>query len=1688
MSFQLIKKTNAILIISMLLIGNSLFSQTVYNNYQDGKIWFKLKKSQTIHLTASKTNEIKVDLNNLKLSTMPYLRSAFTAHSVTRLAQPFPKAYGSDDLLKTYLIEFADINNVENFINELEKSGAVDYAEKVPLDKISLTPNDPYFNSTQMWGLFQVNAQQAWNVSTGSSAIVVATTDNAIEIAHPDLVNVLWVNPGEIPGNGIDDDGNGYIDDINGFDVGDNDNDPSPPSAAFDHGTHVAGTTGAESNNNIGVASIGYGVSVMAVKSTRDNAGSTSVTNGYDGIYYAAVSGADIINCSWGGTGFSTTGNNIVNFAWNNGSIVVAAAGNDGTDNDATPHYPSNFSNAIAVASSTTGDAKSGFSNYGANSVDITAPGSNIASTVPYGNYSYMSGTSMASPMVSGLLGLMKSLNPTMPNADLINCMYSTADNIDGANPSYVGELGNGRINAFAAMNCVSATLNSPPVADFTANYTTINAGGTITFTDQSTYNPAGWIWNFDNQGLGGVTPATANNQGPYNVTYNNPGVYEVTLTVTNAFGNDTETKTGYITVNTAGACEIINLDTTGAPFHLGWSPVLYNATNGGNPYGYVAGVNGYDDVAKVDYFNAAQTSGFSYMIGTYLWFGNAYTATPTKTIDVNVYDGTGGTVGAIIATKTLDMTYVMANTNALDYIEFDNAVTLPASGEVFVGVDISNLSYAAGDSLGLVTNTAGESTPNTAWEQWNDLTWHDYASAWGISLSHYIMPWLTNDTTSISLSASSTSLCEGDIVNYDATGSTYGDTLLWTYSGITPVNSNNITDNILYNSAGSFTTYLEVVGGGCSRYLIDSVTITVNAAPSITITAPNDTICQGNSVTLTAAGGSSYLWSLGSQTTPSIIVSPTSTTTYNVDGTMAGCTGNASKTIYVESAPTANAAFTPGGSVCVGDNVSFDGTTSTGAATYNWSFPQGTPSIASSTSPLPIVSFGAAGTHNYSLQVINSCGNHTYNGTVTIAPPTIPTFTQLGPYCIGDAPGTLPVTSNNSFTGTWNAAISTATNGTITYTFTADAGQCAANTTMDVVVDPSVTPTFTQVAAICNGDALSALPTTSNNSITGTWSPALDNTTTTTYMFTPAAGQCANTEIMVITVNQPVTPTFTQVSPICTGDALSALPTTSNNGYTGTWSPALDNTTTTLYTFTPSGGQCAATATMTITVNSTPATPTFTQIPAICSGDALTLPTTSNDSYTGTWSPAADNTATTMYTFTPTAGQCATTTTMTVTVNQPVAPTFTQVAAICSGDALSLPTTSNNSYVGTWSPVIDNTSTTLYTFTPTAGQCATTATMTVTVNQPVTPTFTQVAAICSGDALSALPTTSNNSYTGTWSPALDNTTTTLYTFTPTAGQCAGTTTMTITVNQPTTPTFTQVAAICTGDALSALPTTSNNSITGTWSPALDNTTTTTYMFTPTAGQCASTAVMVITVNQPVAPTFTQLGPYCVGDVPGTLPTTSTNGATGTWDLTISTASVGSITYTYTPSGGCFTTATMVVDVTGLPVANSSYTPNTNICPGTTVLFDGSTSTGGTGYSWSFPQGAANPTSSGVVNPPVVFGTSGTHDYYLTVTNNCGSDTDTNQITVDICTAVNTVSNVNQINIYPNPVKNILNVVGLNDVKEIALLDVTGKRVFYSKQITDNNLIIDLTDVSKGMYFLQVQTENNLESYKVIKN
>lgn len=944
-----------------------LFAQTVHVNYQDGKIWFKLNNEIRI------SQPLKENPFRIPVQSIPGLNQIVSKYGFVNLSKPFHAAKNSEILQRTYLLEFTSAQDIEKCIKELENLKGVEYAEKVPLDRMCLTPNDPSYSS--QWGLTNINAPAAWNYFSAGSNVVVAIVDDAIERTHADLSPNLWINSAEIPGNNIDDDNNGYIDDINGYDVGSNDNNPNPPSSSYDHGTHVAGIVSARSNNGTGVASIGFSCKLMCVKSTTTVG---QVTNGYDGIIYAAVSGADIINMSWGGPGSSTTAQNVVNYAVGEGCILIAAAGNDNVN---TQFYPAAYNHVVSVAATTSSNTKASFSNYGS-WIDISAPGNNIYSTTVGNTYGNKSGTSMASPMVAGLAGLMKSLNPNMPNSDLINCLITTTVNINAQNPSYIGQLGSGRIDAAAAMACVSTSLNNPPVADFSANFTAISAGGSVVFTNQSTYNPTSWSWTFT-----GGTPASFNGQNPPSITYNTPGTYPVTLTVTNANGTDTETKAGYIVVSAAAVCQRINL-----PTPAGWTPSNYytGATVGSD--GWINGMNVYLDKQKAMYFDASASPN-TILNNVYVAFGVAYSASPNKIVPINVYDGTSGTPGALLGTTNLTMGQIMSDVDGGFYTEVsfvNNPVTLPASKKFFVSVGLTNLQWSAGvkDTLSIVSNSVGQTTPSAIWEQQANNTWYQYTTAgsWNLSASLYIHPFLTNTPSQAVITPSTLTVCSGNSISFDAAGSTYQDTLLWYFPGGTPtVLPSSPTATVTYTTPGTYNAILYTIGGGCSLFDSAFVAITVNPTPTISVSG-NNLICNGASTALTASGAGSFTWTPGtglSATTGSnVTANPTVTTTYAINGTNGSCSNSTTITINVDDPSVPSIQFVDSTVACP-TTVSFDGSNSTHADSFNWSFPGGTPSVSNSSSPT--ISFADDGTIAVQLITGNSCGTDSTTFTLDV-------------------------------------------------------------------------------------------------------------------------------------------------------------------------------------------------------------------------------------------------------------------------------------------------------------------------------------------------------------------------------------------------------------------------------------------------------------------------------------------------------------------------------------------------------------------------------------------------------------------------------------------------------------------------------------------------------------------------------
>ena len=418
---------------------------------------------------------------------------------------------------------------------------------------------------------------------------------------------------------------------------------------------------------------------------------------------------------------------------------------------------------------------------------------------------------------------------------------------------------------------------------------------------------------------------------------------------------------------------------------------------------------------------------------------------------------------------------------------------------------------------------------------------------------------------------------------------------------------------------------------------------------------------------------------------------------------------------------------------------------------------------------------------------------------TTIVNPPALPSFVQLGSYCEGETPGILNTTSIEGITGTWSpTAITTAVPGTSTYTFSEDVGQCAIGTTMNVTVTSPAPPTFTQIEPICINGVAPALLGTSDNGVAGTWNPSVINTAiagTNTYTFTPEAGLCAISATMDIVIEPAVQSSFTQLGTYCEGETPDILNTTSIEGITGTWSPTAINTAapgTSAYTFSIDVGQCALGTSMNISI-SAPIVTAFTQVDPICiNGTAPILSGTSDNGITGSWTPSTVNTATIgtgIYTFTPDPGICATSASMDIVIDPATQASFTQLGPYCQGETSGVLTnTSIEGITGTWSPTAITTAipgTSTYTFSEDLGQCAIGATMNVTITPPETPTFTQIAPICINGGAPALPGTSDNGFTGTWTPSTINTATagiSTYTFTPDAGLCTISATMDITI------------------------------------------------------------------------------------------------------------------------------------------------------------------------------------------------------------------------------------------------------------------------------------------------------------------
>ena len=343
----------------------------------------------------------------------------------------------------------ADLS-VNEAVELYEASPQVEYAEpdyEVTLAQSALAPNDPGFSN--MYGLnnagqtggtpdADIDAPEAWSATTGKPDTVVAVIDTGVDIYHPDLNDNIWTNPDEIAGNGIDDDANRYVDDVHGWDFANDDASVFDSAADDKHGTHVAGTIAAEGDNGMGVAGVTWQAKIMPLKFISPGKG--YVSDAAEALRYAVDEGAKISNHSYGyydycGGCFSKTLRDAVDYAAGKDHLVVAAAMNGGSDwvgddNDQNPVYPAGHegANVISVAASDQRDALTSFSNYGATSVDLAAPGPSIYSTYPNNTYGNGSGTSMATPHVTGVAALVEAQNPDLDTAGIKNRILESMD------------------------------------------------------------------------------------------------------------------------------------------------------------------------------------------------------------------------------------------------------------------------------------------------------------------------------------------------------------------------------------------------------------------------------------------------------------------------------------------------------------------------------------------------------------------------------------------------------------------------------------------------------------------------------------------------------------------------------------------------------------------------------------------------------------------------------------------------------------------------------------------------------------------------------------------------------------------------------------------------------------------------------------------------------------------------------------------------------------------------------------------------------------------------------------------------------------------------------------------------------------------------------------------------------------
>lgn len=887
------KKVGTLICLVLLSIQMTI-AQSFHKDYLDGELYVKLKNEYVINPKI----DAKGDIANYR--EFLWLKDFIQQYDIYRVCQSFYFA-PEIELRQTVRVYFNKIEETENFIAHLEKLSIIDYAEKVPLLKTCLTPNDMGTNSytNGNWSLFKIKAQQAWDISTGSVTVKVAVVDDAVQTTHPDLAPNI----------------------VAGRDVADGDNDPNPPNTNYSHGTHVAGIVSAATNNGSGIASIGFNTKIIPVKATNDV---QYITHGYEGVTWARTNGANVINMSWGGSGSSNTAQNVINAAFNAGITLVAAAGND---NVQTIFYPAGYTNVIAVGSTglssnnvnTATDAKSSFSNYGT-WINVSAPGSKIRSTVPNNTYAIYDGTSMASPLVAGLCGLVLAVNPSFTPTQVRNCILSTADNLDQyLSSTHQGKMGSGRINAEAALQCAQASMVS---YDVSLN-SIISPSGSSCNTNISPQITV------KNNGTSTITSFTVsyNLNGGTNQVYNWTGtlatnaITTISLSpMTASSGNNTFT--AQITGNLNGSqpdgissnntlsstFTVINPTSVNLPFSedfesnsfttKGWtisnpdnSTTWVIATTGGTTPG--------NKSAKIDYYTYNAPGQRDALITPYLnfmgydtirmYFEHAYRRYPNTASDsliIYVSTDCGGTFQRVAAYgESGSGTFATAAAN-------NTAFTPSVATDWCVDPNIGAACFTV--NLSAYKGYNNVLVKIEGYCNYSNNLYIDNINIWGTSTVTPGQPPVAN------FNMSKSTICQGQTISFANTSTNAPTSYSWDIQGGTPNSSSIANPTATFNTPGTYTVQLTATNAYGSNSITKTVEVVPN--PSINATATPNPVCIGDEVLLEASGAITYSWTNGTNSYhgnnigyPINAVNPSLTVT----GTDAnGCIGTTNLTI----------------------------------------------------------------------------------------------------------------------------------------------------------------------------------------------------------------------------------------------------------------------------------------------------------------------------------------------------------------------------------------------------------------------------------------------------------------------------------------------------------------------------------------------------------------------------------------------------------------------------------------------------------------------------------------------------------------------------------------------------------------------------------------------------------------------